>query len=86
MDKESKTIVREFCTEIRLWRRDLGLSQAELARRIDASPSWISMMERGDILPDYSTRTRIRLALEKQEFYRSAKRRKRMNAPTGAER
>jgi predicted transcriptional regulator len=78
MDREDRQFVLDFCSEVRDWRKDLGLSQAELARLIDVSPSWVSMMEHGDILPAYPKRQRVRLVLEDLEFKRVAKRLRQM--------
>jgi predicted transcriptional regulator len=74
MDQEDRRFVLNFCSEVRRWRKDLALSQAELARLIGVSPSWVSMMEHGDILPAYPKRQRLRFVLEDLEFKRAAKR------------
>lgn len=77
MDREERKFVLEFCAEVHTWRKDLGLSQAELGRLIGTSPSWVSMMERGDILPAFPTRQQLRVVLEELEFKRAARRRER---------
>ncbi len=77
MDRETRKFIREFCAETGVWRKDLSLTQAALARLIEMSPSWVAMMEHGSILPDYPMRKRIRLALEAEEFRRAARRMKR---------
>jgi predicted transcriptional regulator len=74
MDREDRQFILDFCSGVRGWRKDLGLSQAGLARLIGVSPSWVSMMEHGDILPAYPKRQRVRLVLEDLEFKRAAKR------------
>ena len=77
MDREIRKSIREFCAETVVWRKDLGLTQAALAGLIEMSPSWVAMMEHGSILPEYQMRKKIRLALEREEFLRAARRRKR---------
>lgn len=74
MHKGRKALLRVFCTEVRAWRKGLGLSQSELARLVGLSPSWISMVERGDIIPTFPKRQRLRLILEDLEFKRIARR------------
>jgi predicted transcriptional regulator len=81
MNRSEQKSVLEFCAEVRVWRKDLGLSQAKLGRLIGASPSWVSMMERGDILPGYRTRQRLRSVLEELEFIRVSKRLRRIGTP-----
>ena len=81
MDQEDRQFFLAFCSEVRDWRKDLGLSQAELARLIGVSPSWVSMMEHGDILPAYPKRQRVRLVLEDLEFKRAAKRLRQIGSP-----
>jgi transcriptional regulator with XRE-family HTH domain len=78
MDQEDRQSVLDFCSEVRGWRKDLGMSQAELSRLLGASPSWVSMMEHGDILPAYAKRQQLRLVLEELEFKRAAKRLRRI--------
>lgn len=80
MNRDEREFVREFCTEVHNWRRDLGLRQCGLAQLVERSPSWVSMVEHGSILPDYPMRKRIRLALEGLEFERAARRRKQRSA------
>ena len=75
--EEEKGIARDFCAKLRDWREDLNLSQSDVAQLIGHSPSWVSMVERGAILPDYSTRHRLRIVLEEKEFQRASRRRKR---------
>ena len=77
MNREERKFILEFCAETVVWRKDLGFTQAGLARLIEMSPSWVAMMEHGSILPDYPMRKRIRLALEGEEFLRAERRRKR---------
>jgi transcriptional regulator with XRE-family HTH domain len=49
---------------IRARRRELGLTQAELAARVDKSPSYISSLESGSIAPSLVALRHIALALE----------------------
>jgi transcriptional regulator with XRE-family HTH domain len=48
---------------VRVRRRALGLTQAELAARIDRSPSYISALESGSIAPSLTTLRHIAAAL-----------------------
>ena len=77
MDRETRKFILEFCAETVVWRKELSLTQAALARLIEMSPSWVAMMEHGSILPEYQMRKKIRLALEGEEFLRAVRRRKR---------
>ena len=77
MKREERKFILEFCAETVVWRKDLSLTQADLAQRIEMSPSWVAMMEHGAILPEYQMRKKIRLALEGEEFQRAVRRRKR---------
>jgi transcriptional regulator with XRE-family HTH domain len=45
-------------------RRELGLTQAELAARIEKSPSYISALESGSVAPSLTTLRHIAAALE----------------------
>ena len=49
---------------MRARRRELGLTQAELAARIDKSPSYISALESGSVAPSLTTLRHIASALE----------------------
>jgi mannose-6-phosphate isomerase-like protein (cupin superfamily)/DNA-binding XRE family transcriptional regulator len=49
---------------IRSRRRELGLTQAELAARVDKSPSYISSLESGSVAPSLMALRHIALALE----------------------
>jgi transcriptional regulator with XRE-family HTH domain len=49
---------------IRARRRDLGLTQAELAARVDKSPSYISALESGSTAPSLTTLRHIAGALD----------------------
>ena len=49
---------------IRTRRRELGLTQAELATRIDKSPSYISALESGSVAPSLTALRHIAGALE----------------------
>jgi transcriptional regulator with XRE-family HTH domain len=49
---------------IRSRRRELGLTQAELAARIEKSPSYISALESGSVAPSLTTLRHIAAALE----------------------
>ena len=74
MSRDEQKLAREFCNEVKLWRAGSGVTQAELARMIHQSPSWVSMMENAAVLPEYSMRHRLRLAMEEVEFRRAARR------------
>jgi transcriptional regulator with XRE-family HTH domain len=49
---------------IRARRRELGLTQAELAAHVDKSPSYISALESGSIAPSLTALRHIALALD----------------------
>ena len=49
---------------IRARRRELGLTQAELAARVDKSPSYISALESGSVAPSLTALRHIARALE----------------------
>jgi len=49
---------------VRARRRALGLTQAELAARIEKSPSYISALESGSVAPSLTTLRHIAAALE----------------------
>ena len=83
MHSDDREFVLNFCSELRNWRKELGLTQAKLARLTDTSPSWISMVEHGDILPSYSKRQRLRCVLEGLEFNRAARRRRKLGTSEG---
>lgn len=75
--EEEKRAPRAFCSLLREWRDDLNLSQGELAGRVGVSPSWISMAERAEVLPDAKMRAKLRAVLEDEERKRLSRRKRR---------
>jgi transcriptional regulator with XRE-family HTH domain len=51
---------------VRARRRALGLTQAELAARIEKSPSYISALESGSVAPSLMTLRHIAAALDRR--------------------
>lgn len=54
----------ELGTLIKRRRQELGLTQVELAKRIEKSPSYISSLENGTVAPSLTTLRHIAAALE----------------------
>ena len=48
---------------VRLRRVLLGMSQAELARRVGKSPAWMSLVERGYLRPEPPMLARLKASL-----------------------
>jgi len=53
-----------FSDVIRTRRRDLGMSQRELARRLDVTPASVSYFESGQRVPSVTTFIKIKNILE----------------------
>jgi transcriptional regulator with XRE-family HTH domain len=49
---------------LRLRRVLVGMSQAELARRVGKSPAWLSLVERGYLRPETDMLARLKASLK----------------------
>jgi ribosome-binding protein aMBF1 (putative translation factor) len=80
MNRQERKLAKAYCVGIAQWRRELGLTQLDLAKQIEVSASLVSAYERGAVLPDYPMRHKIDLALEDQAFRRAKSFRKRIGS------
>ena len=62
--EEKDYYAERFGDEIRLMRLIVGISQNELARRVDKSAAWLSLIERGYIKAPYVVREQLKQAVE----------------------
>lgn len=49
----------KYPNNIRMYRKKYGMTQTELAKRLNISPSYLSILENGLRLPSYDLRKRI---------------------------